>query len=169
MVMLDELNRKIDRAKHAAGSYLQDQVEETRELVVSYTVAYALYATAAIFLIAAMLVGAIAGFRWIEINYGLFKAFSALGAILGSLMVLLAALAIYRLKRPGKRIMPLASRLRVAISSSPSRDEIAPAATIASLPARSSGALGGSVSALVLASSLFGWALLRRRNSRQSS
>ncbi len=168
--MLDELNQKIDRAKHATGAYLHDQVEQTQALAVSYAVAIALYAAAAIFLIAAMLVGVTAGFRWIEINYGLFEAFGALGAILGSLMVLFAALAVYRLKRPAKRIMPLASRLRVAISSSPSRDEIAPAATIASLPTRSSEARGGAaVSALVVASSLFGWAMLRRRNSGRSA
>lgn len=168
--MLDELNRKIDRAKHATGSYLYDQVEQAQALAVSYAVAIALYAAAAVFLIAAMLVGATAGFRWIEINYGLFEAFGALGAILGSFMVLFIALAIYRLKRPAKRIVPLASRLRVAISSLPSRDEIAPAATVASLPTPRSDARGGSaVSALVIASSLFGWALVRRRNSRRSA
>ncbi|WP_398471589.1 phage holin family protein [Tardiphaga sp.] len=167
--MLVELNRKIDRAKHATGSFLHDQVEQTQALAVSFAVAIALYAAAAVFLIAAMLVGATAGFRWIEINYGLFEAFGALGAILGSFMVLFIALAIYRLKRPAKRIVPLASRLRVAISSSPSRDEIAPAATVASLPTRSSEARGGSaVSALVIAASLFGWALVRR-NSRRSA
>lgn len=167
--MLDELNRKIDRAKHATGSYLHDQAEQTQALAVSYAVAIALYAAAAVFLIAAMLVGATAGFRWIEINYGLFEAFGALGAILGSFMILFIALAIYRMKRPAKRIVPLASRLRVAIISSPSRDEIAPAATVASLPMRSSEGRGGStVSALVIAASLFGWAWVRR-NSRRSA
>ena len=167
--MLDELNRKIDRAKHATGSYLHDQVEQAQALAVSYAVAIALYAAAAVFLIAAMLVGATAGFRWIEINYGLFEAFCALGAILGSFMVLFIALAIYRLKRPAKRIVPLASRLRVAISSSPSRDEIAPAAAVASLPTRSSEARGGStVSALVIAASLIGWAWARRYSQRSA-
>lgn len=168
--MLDELNRKIDRAKHATAAYLHDQMEQTRTLAVSYAVAVALYAAAAIFLIAAMLVGAMAGFRWIEINCGLYRALGALGGILGSFMVLCTALATYRLKRPSKRIMPLASRLRVAISSSPSRDEIAPAATIASSPIRSGEARGGSaVPALVIASSLIGWAWLRRLNSRRSA
>lgn len=168
--MLDELNRKIERAKHATGAYLQDQIEQTQSLVVSYAEAIALYAAAAIFLIAAVLVGVTAGFRWIEINYGLFEAFGALGAFLGSFMVIFAAFAVYWLKRPAKRIVPLASRLRAAISSSPSRDEIAPAATIASLPTRSSEARGGSaMSTLVVASSLFGWAMLRRRNSRRSA
>ncbi len=168
--MLDELNRKIDRAKHATGAYLQDQIEQTQSLAVSYAEAIALYAAAAIFLIAAALVGVTAGFRWIEINYGLFEAFGALGAFLGSFMVLFTAFAVYCLKRPAQRIVPLASRLRVAISSSLSRDEIAPAAAIASLSTRSSEArVGAAVSASVVASSLFAWAMLRRRNSRRSA
>lgn len=168
--MLDELSRKIDRAKYAAGSYLHDQVDQTQAYVAPFAVALGLYAAAAIFLIATMLVGAMAGFRWIESNYGLFEAFGVLAALLGALMVVFAFLAIYRLRRPAKRIMPLASRLRVAISLSPSRDEIAPAATIASLPTRSSEARGGAaMSALVVASSLFGWAMLRRRYLRRSA
>ena len=168
--MLDELSRKIERAKYAAGSYLHDQLDQTQAHVTSYAVAIGLYAAAAIFLIATMLVGAMAGFRWTEFNYGHFEAFGALAALLGALMVGFTVLAIYRSKRPAKRIMPLASRLRVAISSSPSRDEIAPAATIASLATRSSEARGGAaISALVVASSLFGWAMLRRRNLRRSA
>jgi hypothetical protein len=168
--MRDELSRKIDRAKYAAGSYFHDQVDQTQAHVTSYAVTIRLYAAAAIFLIATMLVGAMAGFRWIEFNDGLFEAFGALAALLSALMVVFAFLAIYRLKHPAKRIVPLASRLRVAISSSPSRDQFAPVATVASLPTRSGGARGSSaVSALVIASSLFGWAWARRRNSRRSA
>jgi hypothetical protein len=168
--MLDELSRKIERAKYAAGSYFRDQVDQTRAHVNSYAVAIGLYAASVILLIATMLIGAMDVFRWTEFNYGHFEAFGALAALLGALMVGFAFLAIYRSKRPAKRIMPLASRLRVAISSSPSRDEIAPAAAIASVPTRSSEARGGAaMSALVVASSLFGWAMLRRRNLRRSA
>lgn len=88
--MLDELSRKIDRVKYAAGSYLHDQVDQTQAHVTSYALAIGLYAVAAIILIATMLVGAMAGFRWIEFNYGLFEAFGALAALLGALMVVFA-------------------------------------------------------------------------------
>jgi MFS family permease len=161
--MLDELNHKVDQAKRATGTYLRDQVEQTRTQAVSYVVAAGLFAAAAVFLIAAVLVGITAGFRWIEIHYGLFEAFGALAALLSTLVVLLIVLAIYRLKRPPKRIVPLSSRLRVAISASPSTDEVAPAATLASLSLRGS-QRGRNAIPLVVASSLIGWALMRRRN-----
>ena len=45
-------------------------------------IAAGLFAAAGIFLIAACLVGIMALFRWIEINYGLFPAFGAVGALL---------------------------------------------------------------------------------------
>ena len=166
--MLDELGQKINRANDAAGAYLLDQVAQTRSHAISYVVAAGFFAGAAFFLVAAVLVAVTAGFRWIEIQYGLFEAFGALSAFLAILVGLLIALAIHQLNRPAKRIVPLASRLRLVLSASSSTDEIAPATAIASLspPGR---LRGRSAMPLVVASSLIGWALMRRRNSQRSA
>ena len=59
---------------------LRDQTDQATSTATSYAVATGLFAAAGIFLIAALLVGATALFRWIEINYGLFQAFGATGA-----------------------------------------------------------------------------------------
>ena len=162
--MLDE---KFDRTKRAAGSYVHDQVEQAFAIAISYAIVAGLYSAAAIFSIAALLVGATAGFRWFELNYGLFEALGALAAFLVVAALICAILAIYRLKRPAKPIAPLASRLRAAVTAAPSADQVGPAATIASLstkPPRSASVMSG----VVVASSLIGWALMRRRNSRHS-
>jgi hypothetical protein len=139
-------------------------VENTGATAVSYAVAAGLFAAAGIFLISALLVGATAAFRWIELRYGLFYAFVALGGQLTIIAILCVALAIYGLKRPAKRIVPLASRLRVAISDPPSVDDLSPATAVASL--RSSRARkrneGVQKYALILAATLAGWAIMRR-------
>jgi hypothetical protein len=120
--MLDELSRKFDRTKRAAGSYVHDQVEQTCAIAVSYAIVAGLYSAAAIFSIAALLVGATAGFRWVELNYGLFEAFGALAAFLVVTALICAILAIYRLNPPAKPIVPLATRLRAAVTAAPSAD-----------------------------------------------
>lgn len=166
--MLDELSRKFDRTKRAAGSYVHDQVEQTCAIAVSYAIVAGLYTAAAIFSIAALLVGATAGFRWVELSYGLFEALGALAAFLVVAALICAILAIYRLKRPAKPIVPLASRLRAAVTAAPSADKVGPAATIASLSTRRPRS-ASVMSGVVVASSLIGWALMRRWNSRPSA
>jgi hypothetical protein len=165
--MLDELSRKFDRTKRAAGSYVHDQVEQTCAIAVSYAIVAGLYSAVAILSIAALLVGATASLRWFELHYGLFEALGSLAAFLVVAALICAILAIYRLKRPAKPIAPLASRLRAAVTAAPSADQVGPAATIASLstkPPRSASVMSG----VVVASSLIGWALMRRRNSPHS-
>src|SRR4029077_19460451 len=73
---------KLNQIKLATRSYLRDRTNQARDTVTSYTIATGLFAAAGIFLIAACLVGITALFRWIEINYGLFYAFGAVGALL---------------------------------------------------------------------------------------
>src|ERR1035437_5064652 len=70
---------KIRQIKWAMRSYLRDRAAQGQGIVASYAVAAGLYAAAGIFLIAACLVGLTALFRWIEMNYGLFQAFGAVG------------------------------------------------------------------------------------------
>lgn len=128
--------------------------------MVSYALAAGLYAAAAIFVTAALMVGATAGFRWIEVRYGLFEAFGASVAFLVAFLALFVLLAFYTSKRAPKRVVSLASRLRVAISAAPSAEDIGPAAAVASLPNHRDGTRSSSVIfVLIAASSLIGWAL----------
>ena len=73
---------KIRQIRLATRSYLRDRAAQGQGIVASYAVAAGLYAAAGIFLIAACLVGVTALFRWIEMNYGLFQAFGAVGGLL---------------------------------------------------------------------------------------
>lgn len=110
---------KLNQVKRATRSYLRDRTHQASDTVTSYAVATGLFAAAGIFLIAACLVGLTALFRWIEINYGLFQAFGAVGALLLVIAAICAGLAARRLKRPPPHFPSLTSRLRVAIKSNP--------------------------------------------------
>jgi hypothetical protein len=121
---------KVDRAKRAAGSYFSDRTRQAADTVKSHALAYAMFAAAGIFLIAACLVGLTALFDWIEINYGLFQAFGVVGGLLLIIAAACAAIAAARLRRPAPEFPSLASRLRVAIKTSPT--EAAAAALTAS-------------------------------------
>lgn len=167
------LGLKVNQVKRAARSYLRDRAHQATNTATSYAVAAGLFATSAIFLIAACLVGITALFRWIEIEYGLFQAFGAVGALLLALAAICAGLAAIRLKRPGPRFPSLTSRLRVAITANPikslatddahaERVPLAPAAPGESFerkPAKGAGLPAG----LAIAAVLLGWAAARRR------
>ena len=73
------LAQKLNYIERAMRSYLRDRTNQATGTATSYAVAAGLFAAAGIFLIAALLVGATALFRWIEINYGLFWAFGVIG------------------------------------------------------------------------------------------
>ena len=109
---------KLGQIKLAIRSYLRDRTNQATDTAASYAIAAGLFAAAGIFLIAACLVGVTALFRWIEINYGLFQAFGAVGALLLVIAAICAGLAARRLKRPPPHFPTLASRLRVAIKAS---------------------------------------------------
>jgi hypothetical protein len=110
---------KIRQIKLATRSYLRDRAAQGQGIVASYAVAAGLYAAAGIFLIAACLVGVTALFRWIEMNYGLFQAFGAVGGLLLIVAIVFAALAASKLKRPAPHFPSLTSRLRAAIKANP--------------------------------------------------
>ena len=113
------LGLKLNRIKRATRSYVRDRTDQATSSVTSYAVAARLFAAAGIFLIAACLVGVSALFRYIEINYGLFHAFGAVGALLVLIAAVCAGLAASRLKRPARQFPSLTSRLRVAIRANP--------------------------------------------------
>src|SRR5258708_24401887 len=110
---------KLNQIKLAARSYLRDRTNQARAAVASYAIAAGLFAVAGIFLIAACLVGVTALFRWIEINYGLFQAFGAVGALLLRIAAISAAAAAGYLRPPPPRLPSLSSCLRFAFSACP--------------------------------------------------
>jgi hypothetical protein len=176
---------KLNHVKLAIRSYLRDRANEVAGTAASYAVAAGLFAAAAIFLIAACLVGAAALFRWIEINYGLFPAFGAVGALLLAVAAICAAMAASRLKQPTPHFPSLTSRLRVAIKASPARPdrlEAADDAAEAIMPVPSAPVRGTTrrplratrdsrniQAGLILTATLLGWATLRRRQVRRTA
>jgi Putative Actinobacterial Holin-X, holin superfamily III len=177
------LTLKLNQIKLATRSYLRDRTDQATGTVTSYAVAAGLFAAAGIFLLAAFLVGTAALFRWIEINYGLFRAFGAVGALLLVIAAICAGLAASRLKRPPPHFPTLASRLRVAIKASPIKPDQIEAArdTAAAILRAPSGPAPranrarprsghrpmqdnrGLPAGLVLTAALLGWAAMRRR------
>ena len=125
------LSLKLNQVKTATRSYLRDRARQASDSLTSHAVAAGLFATAGIFLIAACLVGTAALFRWVEIDYGLFPAFGAVGALLVVISAICAGLAVARLKRRPREFPSLSSRLRVAIKASPLKLDQADAAKAA--------------------------------------
>jgi hypothetical protein len=180
---------KIRQIKLATRSYLRDRAAQGQGIVASYAVAAGLYAAAGIFLIAACLVGVTALFRWIEMNYGLFQAFGAVGGLLLIVAIVFAALASSKLKRPAPHFPSLTSRLRAAIKANPVNPDqieavrdtaaailIEPSAPVASVRrSRRDGRRPAQEptdgrAALIVIAILLGWAVARRHsNARKSS
>jgi hypothetical protein len=174
---------KLSQIKLATRSYLRDRTHQATGTLASYAIAAGLFAAAGIFLLAACLVGLAALFRWVEIQYGLFWAFGVIGALLLAIAAVCAALATSRLKRPQRQFPTLTSRLRVAIKSNPlkpdqvdaARDTAAAILTAPSAPVTNVGrpaliSQPRSVrnsrdmqAGLIVAATLLGWAVTRRR------
>ncbi|OCK62191.1 phage holin family protein [Bradyrhizobium sp. LMTR 3] len=110
---------KLNQVKLATRSYLRDRTHQATGTMTSYAIAAGLFAAAGIFLIAACLVGMTALFRWIEIHYGPFWAFGAIGALLATIAAICAGLAAAKLRQRPPQFPSLTSRLRVAIKASP--------------------------------------------------
>jgi hypothetical protein len=184
---------KINQVKRAASSYARDRAAQGQGIVASYAVAAGLYAAAGIFLIAACLVGVTALFRWIEIKYGLFQAFGAIGGLLLLIAIVCAGLAASKLNRPAKHFPSLSSRLRVAIKANPIQagpvksdrvEAVRDTATaILSTPAeplaadsynprytrRASRGSPNGRTALIVVATLMGWAMARRHNNARKA
>ena len=168
---------------------MRDRTEQATGTAASYAVAAGLFAAAGIFLIAALLVGATALFRWIEINYGLFRAFGATGGLLVVIAAICAGVAASRLKRPTQQFPSLASRLRVAINANPIKPARVEAATNTATAilrepatpvrgasrARRTSRPGPAVDSrkmqagLLMAATLLGWAAVRRQQARRTA
>jgi Putative Actinobacterial Holin-X, holin superfamily III len=168
---------KLNQIKRATRSYLRDRTNQATGTVTSYAVAAGLFAAAGIFLIAACLVGATALFRWIQINYGLFQAFGAVGAGLVTIAAICAGLAAAKLRQPPPHFPSLTSRLRVAIKANPIKPDqaeavrdtaasilMAPSAPVTPADRRRLRRDNRNMQVgLVLTASLLGWVAARRR------
>lgn len=108
---------KLNHLKRATRSYLRDRTNEATGRATAYAVAAGLLAVAGLFVVAALFVGLIALYRWVAITYGQFWGFGAVGAVLLVLAAAFAGVAMAQIKRKPKPIVPLASRLRVAIAT----------------------------------------------------
>ena len=64
---------KLNQIKRATRSYLRDRANEATGTATSYAVAAGMFATAGIFLIAALLVGVTALFRWLKSTTDCFR------------------------------------------------------------------------------------------------
>jgi hypothetical protein len=168
---------KLNQIKLATRSYLRDRTNQASGTITSYAIAAGLLAAAGVFLIAACLVGATALFRWIEIHYGQFWAFGAIGALLLAIAAICAGLAAAKLRQPSPHFPSLTSRLRVAIKANPlqpdqieaARDTAASVLLAAPAGARRrrrsrTGRDNRKMQAgLILMATLLGWAATRRR------
>jgi hypothetical protein len=170
---------KLNQIKLATRSYLRDRTNQASGSVTSYAVAAGLFAAAGVFAIAACFVGAMALFRWVEIRYGEFWAFGAIGALLTVIAAICAELAAARLKQPSPHFPSLTSRLRVAIKANPlqpnqieaARDTAAAVLLAPSAPPglrrrrrqRSAGDNRQMQAGLILMATLLGLAATRRR------
>ncbi|MBR0959384.1 phage holin family protein [Bradyrhizobium japonicum] len=108
---------KLNHVKRAAQSYLRDQTSQATGKVTAYAVAGGLFAVAGLFVVAAFFVGLIALYRWLAITYGQFWGLGAVGAVLLVLAAVCAGVAMAQMRRKPKPIVPLASRLRVAVAT----------------------------------------------------
>ncbi|WGD53899.1 phage holin family protein [Bradyrhizobium sp. CB1650] len=108
---------KANHLKRATQSYLRDRANQTTGRMTSYAIAAGLFVVAGLLVVATCFVGLMALFRWVELNYGQFWAFGAVGAILLAVAAICAGLAVVQMRRPAKSVAPLASRLRVAITT----------------------------------------------------
>ena len=108
---------KLNHLKRAMQSYVRDRTSQATGRVTSYAVAAGLFAVAGLFVVATFFVGLIALYRWIAITYGQFWGFGAVGAVLLVLAAICAGVAMAMMKRPTKAIVPLASRMRVAMAT----------------------------------------------------
>lgn len=166
---------KLSHIQLATRSYLRDRTKQATGTITGYAVAIGLFGAAGLLLIAACLVGATALFRWIEVSYGRFPAFGAIGALLLLAAAICAVLAIIFIKRAPPAFPSLASRLRVAFRANPvlpgGRQPV-PNTASSNIPtdtvrrSRSvprPGSDGRQVSAgLILVATMLGWAAARR-------
>ncbi len=118
-MVMGSLSHKLNATKAAGRSYVDDRVTQTEQKLISFAVAAGLFAAAVIFLVAALILGTVALFSWIELRYGALYGFAAIAALLALISITCLVIGTYQREKPAKRVIPLATRLRVAVTASP--------------------------------------------------
>ena len=170
---------KTSQIKRAVGSYGRDRANQGKNVVITYAISAGLFAASGIFLVAALLVGLAALFRWIQLSYGEPAAFGAIAAILlaltGLCLIFGKLFGKRRLKSPADQFPSLASRLRVAVKANPIKLELVKQTASAKLPtlqphvrpiraAKHRSPQSKEIRAGLLATAmLVGWAITRNR------
>lgn len=108
---------KLSHLKRAAQSYLLDRASQTTGLVTSYAVAASLFVVAGLCLIATLFVGLVALYRWVAIHYGQFLGLGAVAAVFLVFTAVCVGAAMAKINRRTKPIVPLTSRMRVAMAA----------------------------------------------------
>jgi hypothetical protein len=121
---------KLGHVRQATSFYIRDRTEQGRSTISGYVIGGAFYAAAGVFMIAALLVGAAALFRWVETSYGTYMAFGTTGASLVVLTAICAVIAASAMRPPRKNFPSLGSRLRVALRAGPGKSATAKAASV---------------------------------------
>jgi hypothetical protein len=116
------LGLKLAHVRQATSSYFRDRAEQATRRATSYAIAAGLFAVAGVFAVGTLMIGLIALFRWVQLNYGEFQAFGAVAGAMIQFALLSTAFAMLTLKRKTKSFPRLASRLRVAVASPPIPD-----------------------------------------------
>lgn len=149
---------KASNLQRAGEGYVRDQVSRSKWTITSYIVGACFLLGAAIFAVVAILIGTAALFRFIEMRYGLFEAFAAGGAMVVVALISLA-IGLSKMNASSKRVIPLASRFRVAAHSHPiTKENVKDAAVSLVDQNHRSSTLG-----LALAGTVLSYLILRRR------
>lgn len=150
---------KASNIQHAGQAYVRDQASRGKSAVSSYVVGACFLLGAAVFAIIAISIGAAALFRFIEMRYGLFEAFGAAGGAMVVVALISMAIGVSKMNPKSNRIIPLASRVRVAAHSHPiTKENVKDAAVSLVDENHRSSTLG-----LALAGTVLGYLILRRR------
>ena len=116
------LGLKLAHVRQATNSYFRDRAQQATGRATSYAIATGLFAVAGFFAVGIFMVGLIALFRLVQLNYGEFQAFGAVAGAMLLVALLSATFGMLTLKRKTKSFPRLASRLRVAVASPPIPD-----------------------------------------------
>jgi hypothetical protein len=150
---------KASNLQRAGEGYVRDQVSRGKGTITSYIVGACFLLGAAIFAVVAILIGAAALFRFIEMRYGLFEAFGAAGGAMVVVALISLAIGWSKMNASSKRVIPLASRVRVAAHSHPiTKENVKEAAVSLVDENHRSSTLG-----LALAGTVLSYLILRRR------
>jgi len=110
---------KMAHVRRAVSAYLGNRVDQVANTASAYAIAAVCWSAAAFFITLTLLVGLVALFRWVQLNFGEFQAFGAVAGATLCVALICSIIAVRALKGSSKPIPSLPSRLRVAIASPP--------------------------------------------------